>query len=355
MKYNSRVNVLYDTIYYHITYFNEKTMISIMKELFCNDDVSLYGTLRDNRQIDDPDPALYPFFYWPKDRPSALSQYMSLHFDYFNGTFESFIRSIQTGDTFRRFMFDYFCRVDPSLDSESALNGNAETISKIVAANSFHGDQLPYVANLFFHFSELVDLLVLRLRKIRPIVEALHRKYRRQVEPILESILTEDDIAILKKWVRIPNTVNLHEQTFSLCFINPYIIYETSIRCGYEKQYLFIMGYYIKSSKEHFLLWRHKTSTPLNVLITLGHELRYEIIEQLRKRPMTVSQLSQELHIARTSIIRCITILLDETVLLPSTQKGVEKYYELNHEYFSKSNSMLSQYFNRVLTDLKSP
>ena len=151
----------------------------------------------------------------------------------------------------------------------------------------------------------------------------------------------------------MPGSMDLRGQTFSLCLINPTIVYIKARRAEHGKQYLFMLGYNYTKIKNCSLLGLRKDFTPLDIMTALGHELRHGIIELLRKKPMTVSQLSQELHIARSSIIRCVTILVDDTALLPSAQTGAEKYYELNRGYFQDSRTQLDRYCGAVLSDLE--
>ena len=304
--------------------------------------------LNDFSQIEAPPQSLYPFFVIEGERPCVLSRYFHKVFDCFTGSFEDFILSLKNTEAFKRFIFTFYCK-SSTTDINSVIQGDPKTISRIIAAHSNHGDNLPYIADLFFHFPELVTALVKQLYKIKPIIENLHRINRKQVSTIIESILAAEQAALLIKWARIPNSVNLQEQTFSVCFVNPAIIYYTSRLVGQTRQYLFMFGYVNTNTKLLSMSTCRKTFTSIDILKTLGHGLRYEIIELLRQKPMTVSQLSQELHIARTSIIRCIAVLLDETVILHSSQKGAEKYYKLNLGYFVEAHTQLNQYFDTFL------
>ena len=89
------------------------------------------------------------------------------------------------------------------------------------------------------------------------------------------------------------------------------------------------------------------------MVTTLGHDLRFEIIEQLKNGSMTISQLSNSIHVSRTSIMRNIATLIEENVIELTMIKGTEKYYELCPKYFEIAKTSVNQYIDFIIPHFK--
>ncbi len=89
-----------------------------------------------------------------------------------------------------------------------------------------------------------------------------------------------------------------------------------------------------------------------SIIKSIGHPVKIEIINELRKKDLTISQLAQ---LARTSITRYIEDLLDELVIAKARKSGTEIYYCLNAAYFEKAKTTITHYLDETILDIHKP
>lgn len=88
-----------------------------------------------------------------------------------------------------------------------------------------------------------------------------------------------------------------------------------------------------------------------SIMASMGHSVKIEIINELRKKELTVSQLARHLQLARTSITRYIQDLLDELVITKARKSGPEIYYRLNSIYLRYAKDTIDRYLDEAILD----
>ena len=85
---------------------------------------------------------------------------------------------------------------------------------------------------------------------------------------------------------------------------------------------------------------------------SFGNETKVDIIRELSKKEMTISQLSRKLHLSRSSIGRYVEDLVDEVAITRVKKVGADIYLRLNPEYLAQSKSVFVNYIDNILLEL---
>ena len=88
-----------------------------------------------------------------------------------------------------------------------------------------------------------------------------------------------------------------------------------------------------------------------SALITLGHEVKLEILNELQIREMTISQLGRKLNLARTSISRYVEDLVSELVIIKAAKNGPEIYYRINPTYLHRAKFLINEYLDKLIVE----
>ena len=224
MQFNYRLGVIYDTLFYNVVYFNKNTILDIIRKNSLPEGnlFTYYDLLNKSKTLQPPPQSLYPFFYYDGDNPSPLSTYFVNHFDLFRVHFNLFINELKCDKGFKEAIISYYCSTLPHNVVESIIKGDPESISKAIAINSIHKEKLFTFVKLFYHFNELVEILINHLSNLYLYIERLHRKMRKSYDSIIFRILTEENKCVIKEVSNVSNNAELLQQVYSICFTAPY-------------------------------------------------------------------------------------------------------------------------------------
>lgn len=354
IRYNYRLEIIYDIINFNVVHLNKDTFVNIAKnESFPQDKLfTYYEVLKRNKGVSVPPQYLYPFFYYNGESPSALTTYLLGHFDLSLVHFKSFIDSIiNNKSVFKRVAISCYCRNLPNDNIvDKVMNGDPESIAKVIAYNSYHKENLQYLVDLFYNFDGLVDALIYQLNLLFPFVERLHKSQRKNFDSIVKHILTEVNKNVINDISHIPAGIDILQQTFAICFTIPNALISVTQKVR-NSTFLFLLGcdcnLEILKRKYYF-----KDITAYNIVKALGHDLRYAIVDQLYYGSKTITQLSSNLHLARSSIVRDISFLLNQNIIKLASIKGSEKYYSLCSNFFTVAKISLNEYLESIIRDL---
>lgn len=350
MNINETVGIIHDAIFYGVAFFNRKSL-AMHPDLIGIDDrfrFFHYNNLRSTTRVPDPPDCLLPLFYYNNHRCSVLTAYFGKHFNYFSDTIADFYSMIRDKSRFRKFVMDYYFRDDFNdkelqklclSEGETVLRA-AETLSKII--------EIKYHSTLFYHFNEMVDTAIEFFTQLFPFIQTYHSKRKAETAEALDKFILLDNQRLVRKSL-IKNDedciVNLENQVYTVCYLNPYIIASFRI----DRKYIFILGIDWSMMISKSLKYTHVTM--LSIMNSLGHPTKVEIVNELRKKDMTISQLARALHLARTSISRYVEDLLDELVIVKSRKSGSEIYYRLNSTYLRYAKNTFDQFLDQTILD----
>lgn len=352
MNINEDVGIIHDTIFYNVVYFSRKNMFAHPVGLdFYQQAIQLphYDTLISSKNCPEPPKSLFPFFYTDGLRSSVVTAYVNKHCNLFQLNTENFLSLFFDKSSFKKFVMSYYFESSfNEKDLQRLCLAEGETVAR---AMSILSETLPikYFVDMFFHFNKLVDNMIEHLKGLIPIMTSYHSTHKTETLDILQKFISKENQCLIRKSVIIPDEetlISLDRQTYSVCYLNQSIIKSSS----QGQKHFFVLGCDWAAYVSHAIDYRHVTMQSL--MISLGHPTKIEIINELRKRELTISQLARRLQLARTSISRYIEDLLDELVIIKARKSGAEIYYRLNAIYFKHAKETFNQYLDETILDI---
>ncbi len=353
MHINESVGIFYDIIYYNVIYFDRKAVERKYLNHSINIDsaLSYYDDLRRSKNKLNPPDCLYPFFHLYKQQACVLAEYLHLEFNFFEDTVDSFLYKIKHTPSFKNLVYSYYLS---DLQDQVSINEiqrrNGESIACALALLSKRVD-IDHFAFLFYHFSSLVDMLITYINQLRTQIESLHTQLKSKTHHFIQEFLSEDNQAIVRRCKpdKMSDLNKFEAQTYSVCYLHKYLIMRT--RNATTGRYAFLLGCDSGSVLQRLQVVDYGYMSATSVLVSLGHEIKLEILHELQYRDMTISQLSRKLNLARTSISRYVEALASELVIARIEKRGSEVYYRINPEYLHRAKPLLNQYLDALLVE----
>lgn len=351
MKMNEVVGILHDAFFYGVAFFNKKILSMHPGTINIDESERLfhYNNLRSTVHIPDPPDCLFPLFYIGPYRPCVLNAYFNSYCDYFNGTIENFYSKLLDKSKFKKFVMNYyFSDKFDEKELQRLYLSEGETVLRAATILS-HDVDIKYYMDMFYHFNDLVDTTIEFFTQLIPFIQAYHSKYKSEAFASIEKFMSVDTQRLVRKSLIKEDEnsdVKLNNQIYTICFINPYII---ASYCA-NKQYIFILGINWPMTVSQALDYHHVTMQ--SIMNSLGHPIKVEIVNELRKKELTISQLARALQLARTSISRYVEDLLDELVIIKSRKSGSEIYYRLNITYLRYAKCIFDQFLDQTILDV---
>lgn len=352
IKINHHTGVLYDTIYYNVIFFNQDRVRSQFK-VFAEKEEDIfffYDEMRSSKHHIDPPEKFYPFFYHAVRCPCVMTEYFQIYFDFFTGTATSFFKLFDNNELFKRYCFHFFLgQYADKINIEAAIKGDKKEISKALIALRHHGEQADTFIDFFYDFEELAQELIKYLRQLHQKINLFHGKRKGLYQEAIELFCSGDNINILKKSYNISDKVKLPKQIFSVSFLNRYAFLYRYTKD--ELNYSFVIGHGSHVVVPRFVNYKHLT--PVTAGLIYSSELINKIVQALRKKELTITQLSMMFPASRYTVDRLIGILYNDFVIQISQKIGNEKYYKLNPEYFLAIKSVIDQDIDDILLDFE--
>lgn len=192
---------------------------------------------------------------------------------------------------------------------------------------------------LFYHFENVVEELIRYLDNVMFYMVKYHKNRLADSHRTLQELFIDDiKVSQFKKAHSLEENLRLESQTYSICYMNPYI----TMYQGKENGYIFIFGNRMLDHIGGYVqyAYRYRYIKPQRTMQLLGHEYTMKMLKILKKGDATVSQLSRIFHVSRTSIIRLVQALEKELILI-SYRDGWEHYYRINYDYLFYASKKL--------------
>ena len=352
MHINESVGIFYDMIYYNLIYFNRKYIELKDYGFYYDRDAFFinYDTLRRARNHLDPPPQLFPFFCFYNDRPCVMTEFLQDAFDFFHDTIDSFLAKLSDKASFKRFVYSYYLSdFLEQLSLDEVLRRDGESIGKALALLSKRID-IEQFTYMFYHFNEVINSLVTYLNQLKPFIEAFHSTQKNKIQVVQDFISEDNQVMVRKCWPdRMDDLVHFESQTYSVSLLNKYLIVRQ--RSADKNKHAFLLGYDCCSLLSQIVNYRYITI--YSVIKSYGNDTKLEIIRELSKKEMTISQLSRKLHLSRSSIGRYVEDLVEEVAIVRVKKVGADIYLRLNPEYFIQSKSAFINYVDNILLELR--
>ena len=333
MKYDSRMGIAYDTIFYGVLYFNFDRLKGNYQKYpdISDEDFHLFYQLKE--QISAPPPELYPFFYSDVLKPSFISNHFFYHFRFGQEDFAAFLARIETDSSFMQALIEYYLG---QLDEAPTLE-NKKIVQKILQLDL---DPLIIIQMLkcLADIEAIKHTLLSFLEKSFSAVKELHEQNKARIQKYSKVFQTDIFLKGLSSMGPFQCTESKKDR-FSICLLNVIVILQKGT---HETGRKFIFGYktphQIENKNAYFKI------SPIELCEALGNPIKSSILMQLQKKELTATQLSEILIFSRQTVNRHLLWLFCNWLIIISKRNGPEIYYKINPKFFAAAKKILYQY-----------
>ena len=309
--------------------------------------ICITTTLSGSKKLPNPPDSLYPFFHYSEHYYCVLTKLVLEKTEFFGDSISDFFQKLEDKRFFKQYVVTHYLHTFEDVNMQKVLLAEGESIAKALTLLS-QSIKIDYFYYMFYHFNQLVDQLISYLKSLLIEVEKFHAKYKDKAD-IIYTFTSADTSSQVKQVCMIDNEVNLESQTYSVCYLNQYLIMRRSTKG--KKPFSFVLG--CDYSDVLFRAINYQYITIYSVIKSYGNDTKIEIIRELSKREMTISQLSRKLHLSRSSIGRYVEDLVEEVAVVRVKRVGADIYLRLNPEYFIQSKSAFINYVDNILLELR--
>ena len=348
---NQSVGILDDMISYNVIYFDRKAVERNYLDHGIEIDTafSYYDELRRSKNKLDPPDCLYPFFHLYNERACVFSEYFQINYNFCEDAIDSFLYKVKHSGTFKDFVLSYYLTdFNDKVSIDEIDRRDGESIAHALALLSRRVD-VEHFTFMFYHFSSLVDTLITYLNQLRVQIESFHERHKKDTDRVIQEFISEDNQAMVRRFRSdcMSDLGKFEKQTYSVCYLNKFIIMRTY--ASNLKRYGFLLGCNCCLILLRPVDYRFMSAT--SALITLGHAIKLEILNELQIREMTISQLGRKLNLARTSISRYVEDLVSELVIIKAAKNGPEIYYRINPTYLHRAKFLINEYLDKLIVE----
>lgn len=347
---NESLGILYDSLFYNLVYFNRKAIETYLSSLtHKKTDAILYNydSFRIKKSLPNPPDSLYPFFHYSEHFSCVLTKLVLEKTDFFGDSILDFFQKLEDKRSFKRYVFTHYLHTFEDINMQKVLLAEGESIAKALTLLS-QSIKIDYFYYMFYHFNQLVEQLITYLKSLLIEVEKFHAKNKDKTD-IIHTFISADTTSQVKRACMLDDEINLESQTYSVCYLAQYLIMKRSTKG--EKPFAFLLG--CNCSDVLYQAINYRYITIYSVIKSYGNDTKIDIIRELSKKEMTVSQLSRKLHLSRSSIGRYVEDLVDEVAIIRVKKVGADIYLRLNPDYFIQSKSAFINYVDTILFELR--
>lgn len=344
MKFDDRMGIMYDTLFYGVIYFNQAKVKDLFENIYSSTEDFFQYFDKVKKDIPDIPTLLYPFFFTDCSRMSFLIQYMYDSFDLFSETFSDYINKLECDSAIKRLFLLHYISDELLVDQCFETSNFFPLIPAII--DSDYEDQLKLgVINVIAKFDIAFSLLISILKTIHSTIEELHGNMYDNSLSLINEYNTPRFEMILRNYCEIPNGVSLKKQIVSISYLHISLLFYHFI----DSRYAFILGC-IPNAFDLFTtkIMNYNYLNVEDVFLALSHPIKREIIENLMKRDYTATQLSELINASRQSINLQLLWLHDFKFIVISKKIKTEKYYTLNYEFLNRAQSLVNEYLQKI-------
>ena len=350
MNINESLGILYDTLFYNVVYFNRKAVEARLSSLtHKKTDTILYNydSFRIKKNLPNPPDSLYPFFHYSKHFHCVLTKLVLEKTDFFGDSISDFFQKLEDKRFFKQYVVTHYLHTFEDVNMQRVLLAEGESIAKALTLLS-ESIKIDYFYYMFYHFNQLADQLISYLKSLLIEVEKFHAKNKDKAD-IIHTFISADTTSQVKRACMIDDEINFENQTYSVCYLDQYLIMKRSTQG--KKPFAFLLGCNYSDVLSQAIDYRYITI--YSVIKSYGNDTKLDIMRELSKKEMTVSQLSRKLHLSRSSIGRYVEDLVEEVAITRVKKGGADIYLRLNPEYFIHSKTVFIDYVDNILLELR--
>jgi hypothetical protein len=349
MQYVAEPGIILDVLDYNMVFFNPSIM-KLRDKIFAEGFESsyyYYDQLRAGKQKFEPYSHWLPFFRYK----SSYCNYYPLYkffWDKFDMTLlmDDFLNLMKT-EEFKRCCFENTLgKYSGEINLDDVFRGDLSECLRAAALLSRDGEDVMTYVPYLTCFDKLIDEITPYLRALYQRMTAFHAQIIPTLITNLENLFagSENKIRLMHN---IDKDVTISGQFYTGCLMEHLVL---SCRKIGENRLIFFTGASGKNSLK--LLEETLGVNLLSFGEEFGSEIKYEIVQTLRKGERTVSQIAKMLYTSRSTVERGAVALQKAHVLSVSKHIGVETYYKLNPHYFVAAKTKLRKDIDDILEDI---
>lgn len=343
MKYDSRMGISYDTLFYSALCFNFDKFKKdyLEKHGVTEEDFSLYYHLKES--ISTPPPELYPFFYCDLLKPCFLSKRHFYDFRFGQEDFIPFLSRIETDPSFRQSVFEYY--VGPFTGTPTW--DNIELVKQILQIDADR-ELILQLINLLTSFESVLQTLLSFLKKTYYAVVDLYAQNKAYIQNLVHDYKTDEFFDALLLQEPFKHFRKNKKCSLAISLLNISIILQKGT---FETGYKFIFGCKCFLSFDRLDFCRK--IPPQELCEALGNPIKHSILLQLKDKEATATQLSDILMYSRQTVNRHLLWLYHNWLISYSKTKGTgpEVYYQLNPNFVSLIKKGFTKYIELFETE----
>lgn len=343
MIYNENVAMLYDVIFYLVTFYNKNSTYSSLEESSERGKTcKILEKVADSVKI--PPQILSPLFICEDGSMSVMSLFFSQNVSYVNDTFSSFIEKLRKHSDIL-----YQNAIERIFGGYEDFSGNkvVPTISPsgYIAAIDYIDGSLEFklqVALLFGNFMYAMEILIETLSSVYTEIAKLYDEYSEILAKEYDSICTDESLDFLESKIKYDKS-RTNSTIVSVTLLNRYLVYMDET----DNMEFLMLGL---NYKEFFSNSLYESDSGIaNFIIACGSEIRMRMLQGLiEKKEMTLSEFAKYVGSQPTTVIRNLRILEDNGVLCVSRREAQQIFYKINIDLLKRVKNS----FNRFVDDL---
>lgn len=318
MKYDERMGMVYDTIYFGVLLFNYDRIISYLQKQFgiIKEDLKYFERLKN--VVPAPPSELYPLFYYNLSDPSYLTNYMFNNFEYGKENFNDFLFKMEHDSDMLSDIICYYFNGKYDFAVINDLNGYE--LTREIINLPYEQDLIVSLLHIVTEFADVMNSLLSYLDVVYSSLKELYILAKPNIDNML-SLYTDE--RYLRQY-HANETIILYENAdsaFSLSLLNIVLIFQKG------NKYIFgICSYdYLESNIQ---------IEPTDFFETLGNPVKSQIIHFLCEDEFTATQLADKMFVSRQTITRHLFWLANSRFIQVSKKSGPEVYYFINPNFF---------------------
>lgn len=343
MQYNSEIGKIYDSIFFFYEYYNEDIIQHDFINRFDNTELMSYCFRQIRNSISPPD-FLRPLFCAGSTKSNLISEFFAEMIDFQNDTIDSFISMVTSNIDliYQKALDKIFANSPKEIASKIfpivAPAGYVEAIYELQSDYDYKLQVSLLLGNFHYAISQFIELL----KKVYSLVDALHAKFKKVIEVELEAIQSGSRDELCQNELQC-TFLSSEDGIVSIALLNQFVILGPCRR-GSSTEILVGLRY------AEALNGRGGTAISMEQFwIACGNELRIKILNALSENhEATLSQLSKNLNVAPSTLVRHIDLLSDACIILVSRQEGLQIFYTINHELFRKMQPIITDFLKKM-------
>ena len=343
MTFDAETGIVYDTLFYGVLFFNFERIKSHYQKAYSvlDSDFDYFFELK--RSVPAPAPELYPFFYYDCSKPAFIADNFFSCYKFMSDSFPEYLQRIKDyKEEFKKSLFTHFLEKD----TDELINNNEQQLTDEILKQNFNNDSLTVsLLRSLFDYDAVFDSFCSFICTTYRAVKKLHSKKSRAIKILVEKYSTEKFVNKVATLKNINPSLTLVNDKISVCLLNYLVIMNKG---NPETGNYYVFGQRCEDFISNYL--DYCNIDPRLLCETLGHPIKFEILQKLSEKEFTATQLSEILFASRQAINAHLLWMLDHMFIEVVRRNKAEIYYRVNPDFFQASKNIYIKFADTFIT-----